>query len=198
MTNQIKLEAGMVCRTRYGEIVTIYDCDPTNLYSFKYYDSHGNFVTITKEGYWRVSDKSGEDIVEIISYPDKGGGGNTVKNTVKNTVSNTQQSKDIYYDEENNQIVAIFRIDVSTIPDWYKYIAINENGKVYAYSEKPQESYYSWDGENGCDLNVSNWKSLILELPEREKELTEEEIDSKLQQKLKSLSKEDKLKLLEE
>jgi DNA-directed RNA polymerase specialized sigma subunit len=55
---------------------------------------------------------------------------------------------------------------------------------------------HSWDSHSGDDLSVSNWKSLILELPK--KELTDEELNTKLYEKLQQLSKEEKMILLKE
>lgn len=105
---------------------------------------------------------------------------------------------DMYFDEEKNEVVVTLR---ATLDEFNLhnggYISVDEDGGIYFSERKPtmNDNYWTNHGE-GYALWVNNWKSLIMKLPN--KELTDEELDTKLSKKLKQLSKEEKMNFLKE
>lgn len=107
------------------------------------------------------------------------------------------KDKDIYFDEEKNEVIITLRVPISNSElRSGGYITVDEDGRVCFSEEEPSILRSCWDCDIIYYLNVSDWKSLILELPK--KELTEEDVNAKLYEKLKQLSKEEKLSLLKE
>lgn len=57
---------------------------------------------------------------------------------------------------------------IKNVPDWVKYIAIDESGSIYGYNKQPKKHYFFWVCETpnvwflGYDkFNVCKWEESL-------------------------------------